>query len=215
VITNPKTVKKIKDLEVITDSKKIEVLFEPTRSAIVFKYLVNEPYTVKQLSDKLKKNPGTILHHIEKLKKAGLVMESHTEKKGGIVQRFYRATAREFRLGIGVMMRSSGGISEYAASRLVAIVKDLAVYGIVVPDDQLDHATGLLGRLIERENHILSTLYSSEPDAVDDDDEGDTGSPDRRDASRIVRRLVLDGDSEYVKLREEWHRFLNQHRNGA
>ena len=100
----------IKELEVISDPNTIKTLFEPTRSAIVFRYLVNGPMTVKQLADALNKNPGTILHHIEKLKKLNLVFQDHTETTvTGIVQRYYRASAREYRLGIGQMMGADDG----------------------------------------------------------------------------------------------------------
>ena len=41
----------MKDLEIITDPDTIRVLFDKMRALIVFKYLVNEEMTVKQLAD--------------------------------------------------------------------------------------------------------------------------------------------------------------------
>jgi DNA-binding transcriptional ArsR family regulator len=53
-------------MEVIEDKKMIKLLMEPTRAKIVFDYLVRDSMTVKQLSEVTGKNPGTILHHIQK-----------------------------------------------------------------------------------------------------------------------------------------------------
>ncbi|GAH44890.1 unnamed protein product, partial [marine sediment metagenome] len=112
----------MKDLEIISDPSSIKTLFEKTRSLIMFRYLVNGAMTVKQLSDALGKNPGTILHHIDKLKEVGLVVQERTEATiTGIVQRYYRATAREYRLGFGQMMESDNGVSKFAHSRLTSM----------------------------------------------------------------------------------------------
>ena len=206
----PKTkrIAPMKDLEIIADPKVIKVLFEPTRAAIVFKYLVNGSMTVKQLSDALGKNPGTILHHIDKLKNAGLVVQERTEQTvTGIVQRYYRATAREYRLGIGGMMEANGGVAAFAKERLKSMISSLSIYGIEVPESQCEEAMELLRPLIERENVVSSNLpimdeprYHKLPQSV------------RNDASRIMRRFLLEEDSQYKRLREEWHHFLKRHR---
>ena len=98
---NPKRAssKRMKDLEIISDIEVLKHLFSrQIRAKIVFEYLVNEAMTVKQLADELGKNPGNILRHIDKLKEAGIVHQVKTEKTNtGIVQRYYRATAREYR----------------------------------------------------------------------------------------------------------------------
>ncbi|MHA1959253.1 MAG: winged helix-turn-helix domain-containing protein [Candidatus Thorarchaeota archaeon] len=201
-------VEPMKDLVVIADPTVIKVLFEPTRAAIVFQYLVNRAMTVKQLSDVLGKNPGTILHHIDKLKKAGLVVQERTEQTvTGIVQRYYRATAREFRLGIGGMMETDGGVREFARERLKSMVQSLQVYGIEIPESQIEEATELLRPLIEQENAVVAALPITDQKAY-----RKLARSVRGDASRIMRRFSLEEDSEYVRRRGEWHKFLRQHR---
>ncbi len=200
----------MKDLEIISDPKTIKVLFEPTRADIVFKFLVSGSMTVKQLSDALGKNPGTILHHIDKLKEVGLVVQERTEQTvTGIVQRYYRATAREFRLGIGGMMQTDDGVAQFAKDRLTTMITSLSVYGIQVPQEEVDGAMQILRPLIERENAVSSNLpildeptYHKLPPSV------------RDDASRIMRRFILEEDSQYRELREKWNTFLRSHRKG-
>ncbi|MGD9381394.1 MAG: winged helix-turn-helix domain-containing protein [Candidatus Thorarchaeota archaeon] len=205
---NGSTKAPMKDLEVITDTKKIKILFEPTRASIVFQYLVNASYTVKQLSDELDKNPGTILHHIQKLQDIGVVVQERTEMTPtGIVQRYYRATAKEYRLGISGMMEANGGVAQFAKDRLKSIVSSLSVYGIEIPESQVEEAMDVLRRLIERENAVNSDLP-----IADEKRFHKMPSSLRGDASRIMRRFSLEEDSEYQKLREEWHRLLRSHR---
>ena len=201
----------MKDLEIISDPKTIKVLFESTRAAIVFKYLVNGSMTVKQLADALDKNPGTILHHIDKLKAAGLVVQERTETtRTGIVQRYYRASAREYRLGISGMMQTDGGVAQFARERLISMINSLSVYGIEIPESQMSEAMELLRQLIERENTVSSSL------PITDEPKYHTLSPSvLNDASRIMRRYALENDSQYQELRSQWHEFLNRYNKGV
>lgn len=205
---NGSTTVPMKDLEVIMDTNKIKVLFEPIRASIVFEYLVNQAMTVKQLSEKLNRNPGTILHHIQKLQDIGVVVQERTEMTTtGIVQRYYRATAKEYRLGIGGMIEANGGVAQFAKDRLRSIVSSLSVYGIEIPEAQVEEAMDVLRRLIERENAVNSELP-----IADEKRHRKLPPTVRGDASRIMRRFALEEDSEYQRLREEWQRLLRSHR---
>ena len=199
---------RIKDMQVIEDKKLIKLLMEPTRAKIVFDYLVKDAMTVKQLSEVTGKNPGTILHHIQKLKEVGIVFEERTEQTPtGIVQRYYRATAREFRMGISEMVQATG---DDARKRLKSIIKSLSVYGIDVPESQIDEAVELMTAMIGRENEISSRNLIEDEEGYDK-----LSSSVRGDASRIMRRFALEEDSQYRDLRSKWHAFLRSHRKGV
>ena len=199
---------RVKDMQVIEDKKLIKLLMEPTRAKIVFDYLVKGSMTVKQLADYTGKNPGTILHHIQKLKEVGLVFEERTEQtQTGIVQRYYRASAREYRMGISEMVQATG---DDATKRLKSIITSLSVYGIDVPERQVGTAVDLLTAMINRENEISSR------NLIENEDEYDKlPSSDRGDVSRIMRRFVLEEDAQYRELREKWTAFLRSHRKGV
>ncbi len=199
--------RRINDVEVIDDKNLIKLLMEPTRAKIVFDYLVKDSMTVKQLSEVTGKNPGTILHHIQKLKEAGLVFEERTEQtQTGIVQRYYRASAREYRMGISEMIQATG---DDTTKRLKSIIKSLSVYGIDIPEDQIGEAVELLTALINRENEITSRNL-----IVNEERRDKLASSIRGDASRIMRRFALEEDSQYRDLRKNWHAFLQSHRQG-
>ena len=199
---------RIKDMEVIEDKNMIKLLMEPTRAKIVFDYLVKDSMTVKQLSEVTGKNPGTILHHIQKLKEVGLVFEERTEQtQTGIVQRYYRASAREYRMGISEMVQATG---DDATKRLKSIIKSLSVYGIDIPEDQVGEAVELLTALISCENDLSSRNL-----IVNEEDLDKLSSSVRGDTSRIMRRFALEEDSQYRDLRKKWHAFLGSHRTGV
>jgi DNA-binding transcriptional ArsR family regulator len=199
---------RVKDMEVIEDKKLIKLLMEPTRAKIVFDYLVKDSMTVKQLAGVTGKNPGTILHHIQKLKEAGLVFEERTEAtQTGIVQRYYRASAREYRMGISEMVQATG---DDATKRLKSIITSLSVYGIDVPERQIEQAVDLMTAMINRENEISSRNL-----IVNEEEYDKLSSSQRGEASRIVRRFALEEDSQYRELREKWTTFLRSHRKGV
>ncbi|MFX1578328.1 MAG: winged helix-turn-helix domain-containing protein [Promethearchaeota archaeon] len=200
--------RRIKDMEVIEDKKIIKLLMEPTRAKIIFDYLVKDSMTVKQLSEVTGKNPGTILHHIQKLKEVGLVFEERTEQtQTGIVQRYYRASAREYRMGISEMVQASG---DDTTKRLKSIIRSLSVYGIDIPENQVEKAMELMTALINQENEISSRNL-----IVDEEGYDKLPSSIRGDASRIMRRFALEEDSQYRDLRKDWHAFLRSHRKGV
>ncbi|MFW9810672.1 MAG: winged helix-turn-helix domain-containing protein [Candidatus Thorarchaeota archaeon] len=194
----------MKDLEIISDPNTIKVLFDKIRALIVFKYLVNEEMTVKQLADAIGKNPGNILRHIERLKSVGLVQQVRTEKTTtGIVQRYYRATAREFRLGIADMMKGNGGIQTYAKDRLRNLILGLEAYGVNIPDSRMADALIILEQLIERENQV-----SSELKIVNAEFWNRLPTHQQEDASRMMREVMVAQDLEYIKLKDKWCSFV-------
>lgn len=194
----------MKDLEIITDLNTIRVLFDKVRALIVFKYLVNEEMTVKQLADAIGKNPGNVLRHIERLKSVGLVQQVRTEMTPtGIVQRYYRATAREYRLGIADMIRADGGAKAYAKDRLRNMTLSLKAYGVIIPEERMPEALSLLERLFERENIVSSTIA-----IVNLEFWNNLPKHQQDDASRLMREVALAQDSEYLRLKEEWGAFV-------
>ena len=199
---NPKKASsRMKDLEIISDPNTIKVLFDKIRALIVFKYLVNQEMTVKQLADAIGKNPGNVLRHIERLKSVGLVHQVRTEKtRTGIVQRYYRATAREYRLGIAGMIKSDDGMKTYAEDRLNSMILGLRAYGISIPESRMNDALTILEQLIERENKI-----SSEIQIVDEQFWNSMSPHQQEDASRMMRDIIVSQDSEYLKIQAKWH----------
>ena len=150
--------KAIKEFVVISNLKTIKLLLDRTRADIVFKYLVNQEMTVKQLADAMGKKPGTVLHHVQKLNSTGIIQLVRThETTRGIVERYYRAIAREYRLGISEMMRSRAR-ANIPRDPIPPTLAGLSTIGIVISAVDMEHARGLLTKLKKIEEEIEKSM---------------------------------------------------------
>ena len=110
-------------------------------------------------------------------------------------------------MGISEMAQATG---DDTTKRLKSIIRSLSVYGIDVPEDQIEKAMGLMTALINRENELSARNLIVNEEGLDK-----LPSSVRGDASRIMRRFALEEDSQYRDLRKDWHAFLRSHRKGV
>lgn len=205
---NPKVSSKpIKEFEVVTNPKIIKLLLDGTRKDIVFKFLVNQPMTVKQLSVAMKKKPGTVLHHVQKLKNAGIIVLVETrETPKGIVERYYRAVAREFRLGISERMSSYDEAPVASKDQVMAALLGLSTLGIHITESETEHARALLQRLVDREVEV-SKVYDSPGNHAFQSLPPST----RGDVSYRMSQFLLSQDAMYKKTLSDWHDLISRY----
>ncbi|MCK5238271.1 MAG: winged helix-turn-helix transcriptional regulator [Candidatus Thorarchaeota archaeon] len=199
---NPKLSKKaIKEFEVVTNIKVIKLLLDGTRKDIVFKYLVNKPMTVKQLSVAMNKKPGTVLHHVQKLKSVGIIVLVETrETPRGIVERYYRAIAREFRLGISERMSAYDESTVPPKDRVNATLLGFSTLGVVITESEFKHARTILQKLIDRETE-MSLVYNTPKNHAYQRLPQST----RRDVSQRMLQFLLSQDEVHQKILSEWN----------
>lgn len=84
------------DHYIINDIRQIKALSHSTRVKIL-SCLAEKPMTAKQLADMFGEEPAKTSYHVKQLLKVGLVQLVYTrETQNGIVEKYYRAIAREF-----------------------------------------------------------------------------------------------------------------------
>jgi len=199
--------KPIKEFEVVTNPKIIKLLLDGTRKDIVFKYLVNQPMTVKQLSVAMKKKPGTVLHHVQKLNNAGIITLVETrETPRGIVERYYRAVAREFRLGISERMSAYDDAPVASKDRVRATLLGLSTLGIHITESEFEYARSILQQLVDREADV-SRVYNSPGNHAFQSLPPST----RRDVSYRMSQFLLSQDANYKKILSDWHDLVSQY----
>ncbi|NHJ13076.1 MAG: ArsR family transcriptional regulator [Candidatus Thorarchaeota archaeon] len=195
----PKKPRAIKDIEIVKDKKKMKLILEPKRAAIL-KMLGQQPMTVKQLSVALGKTTGMIMHHIDRMKKAGLIVQVRTERTTtGIVQRYYRATAKEYRLSGESVVESAPPPRAVPETSLVEIIRTLRAYGIQIPEDRMEDAKVLFEGMVQKERIAKASVPAPShriPAEV------------RVATERIMQKLTLEMDPDYRRLREAWYHFL-------
>ena len=80
----------------IEDFETIPFFLHKQRS-LMLKLLIKDEYTIIDLKEKTKLNPGTIRRHLDELIEKELVFLVRTEKTNfGQKMKYYRATARKF-----------------------------------------------------------------------------------------------------------------------
>ena len=95
---------KFQDTIIITDPDIIKRIKTPIKVEIL-KLLKEHPsekgLTIKEIADKLKKNPGTVKYHMDELADLGLVAIFRLEPtQTGIVQKFFKLTFNKLEIRI-------------------------------------------------------------------------------------------------------------------
>jgi leucyl aminopeptidase (aminopeptidase T)/DNA-binding transcriptional ArsR family regulator len=98
---NDKTSSPRRELTVVERDAQIKALANPERVRILT-LLVERSGTAKQVADWIGGTRGRVHYHIKELEKAGLVEKVRTVETGGVVEKYYRAVARNFYLGRGI-----------------------------------------------------------------------------------------------------------------
>jgi DNA-binding transcriptional ArsR family regulator len=195
----PKKVRAIKEVEVITDKKKIKLLRDRKRADIL-KLLSKKEMTVKQLGVALGRNPGTVMHHLDRLKKAGFVVQVRTERTTtGIVQRYYRATAKEYKFGAEEPARTATPPDRTEKVELEEVIRGLRAYGLSIPEDRMFDAVALLEGIVQKERIAKATIPPPKlriPPGV------------KNSSEKVMHMFMLEMDPEYRRLRDAWYHFM-------
>jgi len=90
-----------REVTVVERPGQIKALSNPERVRILT-LLIERPGTAKQVADWVEGTRGRVHYHIKELEKAGLVELVAKVEKGGVVEKYYRAVARNFYVAQGI-----------------------------------------------------------------------------------------------------------------
>lgn len=107
---------------VITTPKQIEALSNPMRIRIL--HLAAEPVTVGELADRLGVPATRLYYHVNLLVEVGFLAQVDQRKSGARIEKIYRRTASDLRLGSDVV--ETMGDSRAAADAAAALLFDPA-----------------------------------------------------------------------------------------
>ena len=104
----------------VRDLDTLKVLADPLRLRILER-LALEPATAKQVAERLELPPTRLYHHFAVLERVGLIELVERRPKRGTVEKYYRTTARRFRLDPGLLgpIASGDGASRDAGAALL------------------------------------------------------------------------------------------------
>ncbi|HEX4715495.1 MAG TPA: winged helix-turn-helix domain-containing protein [Ktedonobacteraceae bacterium] len=87
----------MRDELVLETTEQIRALAHPLRQRVLH-LLTDVPYTNKQLAMALQVSPPRLHFHVRELQAAGLIEIVSEQPKRGVIEKYYRAVARTFRL---------------------------------------------------------------------------------------------------------------------
>lgn len=87
--------KKEEAMEITLEQQKL--ISSPLRAKIIY-LLYKKEMTAKQVADELEKTTGSIHYHIQQLYNGGILELTGTNNNKGIIEKYYRAKAVEFKL---------------------------------------------------------------------------------------------------------------------
>ncbi len=90
-----------REVTVVERPIQIKALSNPERARILT-LLIERPGTAKQVADWIEGTRGRVHYHIKELEKAGLVELVAKVEKGGVIEKYYRAVARNFYVAQGI-----------------------------------------------------------------------------------------------------------------
>lgn len=82
---------------VLENADQVSALAHPLRVRILH-LLFDEPHTNQQLAEQLGESPARLHFHVRELAKNGLIELVEQRPKGGVLEKYYLAVARRFRL---------------------------------------------------------------------------------------------------------------------
>jgi leucyl aminopeptidase (aminopeptidase T)/DNA-binding transcriptional ArsR family regulator len=90
-----------REISVLDREAQFKALSNPERVRILA-LLIERPGTAKQVADWVGQTRGRVHYHIKELEKTGLVEIVARIERGGVVEKYYRAVARNFYVGRGI-----------------------------------------------------------------------------------------------------------------
>lgn len=82
---------------VLQDADQVSALAHPLRLRVL-NLLYDQPHTNQQLAEQLGESPARLHFHVRELARTGLIELVEERPKGGVLEKYYLATARRFRL---------------------------------------------------------------------------------------------------------------------
>jgi DNA-binding transcriptional ArsR family regulator len=108
-------------VETVTDLAQIRALADPLRLKILGA-LSGLPRTTKQVAQVLGEKPTKLYHHVEALKRVGLVRLTETRPNRGTMEKYFQAVAAQFQVSASALSPGGGKARSAQESMLTSIL---------------------------------------------------------------------------------------------
>ena len=88
---------RMEDVLVLSSPEKVKIISDKLRITVL-QILIGQKATVKQVADILGQSSAKIHYHVKELEKQNFIKIVEVVEKGGILEKYYRAVARNYKV---------------------------------------------------------------------------------------------------------------------
>lgn len=133
------------DILVVDKLADMRLLFSQKHS-LLLNHVTEREQSISDLAKALGMNPGLVHYYLKELEVHGLVRQVREEIKGGVVKKFYRATAKRIVLERPVFNPAAGPVSYPSQADLGEILRAIEYLGYHLPEESREDALELLAK---------------------------------------------------------------------
>lgn len=186
----------MRDVMIIKDPKIAKLLADKTRRDILRLLSIRE-LSICQIAKILNKNISSIVHHIKKLERAGLVELSRKSVKGNVVEKFYRASARRFIVSFSLESEEhkleENELAKWIDRIATSVAKALPSFGFELSDEEEELAAQKIKKLLIKQQKALEKVALRQKTQLS------TNGCVLSVLLRVISYTVLFEDKEFLK----------------
>src|SRR5262245_16558650 len=110
-------IENLEQLRALADSLRTRVLEE----------LIRQPMTTSQLADMLGETNNKMHYHVHELERFGLIKLVEKREKGGVIEKYYRAVAKNFTIAPAILQPSANS----EITKVIRMHFDQIIQGVV------------------------------------------------------------------------------------
>lgn len=189
------------DVMVLKDPQVIRLIFSKKHNMIL-KLVTEKELSISDIAKSLDINPGSVHYHLKDLEKHGLARLVREEVKGGIVKKYYRATARQILLDSPNFnkMEKMGLIDD--AVFIEHMIGSIEYLGYHVSPENKEDVKEMLLRFDRRIKSLFDDIQSSGLENFEKDDHI------IRNASMMVVMMRALEDPEIGRIHSEFNKMF-------
>lgn len=195
---------------IIKDPEVAKLFADKTRRQILHNLRHHELSTA-DLAKALDKSHSSIIYHLNLLRKAGLVEETRVERKGNLVQTYYKSTAKKFIISYSLsdsLSRDAGEILNWRREMLRKTLEGFQAFGIEVPEEEREQVLELLDVCYVREQKAFEEAIEQQVNPTK------LERPVHSAIVRLLTQISLSQDEEHAEKIDELGNLLRRYLKG-
>jgi len=195
---------------IIKDPEVAKLFADRTRRQILHNLRHHELSTA-DLAKALDKSHSSIIYHLNLLRKAGLVEETRVERKGNLVQTYYKSTAKKFIISYSLsdsLSRDAGEILNWRREMLLKTLEGLQAFDIEVPEEEREQVLELMDFCYVREQKAFEEAIEQQAKPVK------LERPVHSAIVRLLTQISLSQDEEHAEKIDELGNLLRRYLKG-